>query len=199
MTEQLGYQDPLVQKALDGKSPQTRAAELVLGSKLMDVAYREKLFSGGQAAITESLKNDPMVALAMLVDPEARKVRKVLESEYSEPRSQAYDKIAQAKFAVEGGSAYDATFTLRLSFGPVKGYVEEGKKIPFQTTYGGLYEYAAEKKNDEKKPNPFALPQRWIDRKSKLNLATPFMSAPRTSSAAIRAVPSSTALAKSSG
>jgi hypothetical protein len=98
-------------------------------------------------------------------------VRKILESQYAEPREQAYDKIEQAKFAVEGTSAYpDATFTLRLSFGPVKGYVEDGKKIPFQTTYEGLYAKADEEKNRF----PFDVPQRWIDRKAKLNLKTPF-------------------------
>jgi hypothetical protein len=171
MTEQIGYKDPIVQRILAGKSPQARAAELVLGTKLHEVDYRKKLFAGGQAAVDAAIKTDPMLALAQLIDPEARALRKILESEYSEPREQAYDKIAQAKFAVEGTSAYpDATFTLRLSFGPVKGYVEDGKKIHYETTYAGLYEKAEE----EKGRKPFDLPQRWIDRKSKLNLKTPF-------------------------
>ncbi len=169
LTEQLGAKDPLVQQVLAGKSPHVRAAELVLSSKLSDVAYRKELFAGGQKAVEASM--DPMIALAKLVDPESRRVRKILESEYSEPRAQAYDKIAQAKFAVEGTNAYpDATFTLRLSFGPVKGYEDEGRKIPYQTTFEGLYAKAAEEKNRM----PFNLPQSWIDRKSKLNLKTPF-------------------------
>src|SRR5207253_1964244 len=77
----------------------------------------------------------------------------------------------QAKFAIEGASAYpDATFTLRLSFGPVKSYTEAGKKIPFQTTFEGLYA-----KNElEKNRAPFDLPKLWTERKDKLNLKTPF-------------------------
>jgi hypothetical protein len=175
LCEQLGAEDPLVQKILAGKSPHVRAAELVIGTALSDIATRKQLYEGGQKALRAVGKGDgstdAMIQLAKLVDPEARKVRKVLESEYAEPREQAYDKIAQAKFAVEGTNNYpDATFTLRLSFGPVKGYVEEGKNIPFQTTFAGLYEKSTEEKNRF----PYDLPQRWLDRKDKLNLKTPF-------------------------
>src|SRR5262249_55213106 len=92
-------------------------------------------------------------------------------SELEEVKRQAYDQIARAKFAVEGPSTYpDATFTLRLSFGVVKGYEEDGKQIPFETTFAGAYERSAEHHNKA----PFDLPQRWLDRKGKLNLKTPF-------------------------
>jgi hypothetical protein len=88
-----------------------------------------------------------------------------------EPSKQAYDQIARAKFAVEGSNVYpDATFTLRLAFGTVKGYVEDGKKIPPMTTFAGLYERAKEHNYRE----PFNLPERWIKKKDKLNLNTPF-------------------------
>src|SRR4029077_15236612 len=114
---------------------------------------------------------DPMILLARLVDKDSRAVRKIIENEVEEPKKQAYDKIAKAKVAVEGTNNYpDATFTLRLSFGVVKGYEEDGKHVPFETTFAGLYERAKEHKNQE----PFNLPQRWIDKKSKLNLKTPF-------------------------
>ncbi|HYT91294.1 MAG TPA: S46 family peptidase [Gemmataceae bacterium] len=169
LCEQIGYKDPLVQKVLAGKSANVRAFDLISGTKLFDVAYRKELFAGGQKAVSAS--QDPMILLAKLVDAESRKVRKVLESQYSEPNEQAYDKIATAKFAVEGTNTYpDATFTLRLSFGQVKSYIEDGKKIPFQTTLGGLYERA----EADKYRHPFDLPQRWIDRKDRLNLKTPF-------------------------
>jgi hypothetical protein len=169
LTEQLGAKDPLVVKILAGKSPNVRAFELVNGTKLTDPKVRQELYEGGQKAVDAS--KDPLIALAKAIDAEARKVRKTLENGYAEPNEQAYDKIAQAKFAVEGPGNYpDATFTLRLSFGPVKGYIEDGKKIPFQTTFEGLYEKAELDKNRA----PFDLPQRWIDRKSKLNLKTPF-------------------------
>jgi Peptidase S46 len=169
LCEMVGYKDPLVQKVLAGKAPNVRAYDLVMGSKLGDAKVRKELFDGGKKAVDAS--TDPMILLAKLVDADARAVRKILETQYAEPNAQAYDKIAQAKFAIEGDSTYpDATFTLRLSFGQVKGYVEDGKKIPFQTTFGGLYEKAEQDKN---RP-PFDLPKRWIDRKDKLNLKTPF-------------------------
>jgi hypothetical protein len=168
MVELLGYKDPLVQKVLAGKSPHVRAFELIEGTQLYDPKVRQQLYEGGKAALAAS--KDPLIELAKLVDAEARKVRQRLESEYGEPNEQAYDKIAQAKFAVEGASAYpDATFTLRLSFGQVKSYVEAGKKIPFQTTYAGLFA-----KNElEKNRPPFDLPQRWLDRRNHLNPTTP--------------------------
>jgi hypothetical protein len=169
LCEQLGTKDALVQKILAGKSPQARASALVLGTKLFDVEARKKLYEGGQKAIDAS--DDPMIKLAKLVDPESRKVRKIIENQFEEPKEQAYDKIAKAKFAVEGTNTYpDATFTLRLSFGTVKGYVEEGKKIPFETTFEGLYA----KNEEEKDHKPYDLPPRWLERKDKLNLKTSF-------------------------
>ena len=169
LCEQLGAKDPLVQQVLAGKSAHVRAAELILGTTLFDPEARKKLYDGGKSAVDAS--DDAMIKLAKLIDPEARKVRKILESQYSEPNEQSYDKIASAKFAVEGTSAYpDATFTLRLSFGTVKGYTEDGKKIPFETTFEGLYA----KSKEENNRFPYDLPQSWIDKKSKLNLKTPF-------------------------
>jgi hypothetical protein len=169
MCEIVGYNDPLVKKILAGKSPNERAAEILNGTKLFDVAERQKLFKGGKKAITAS--KDAMIQLARLVDAESRRVRKVLESQLEEPKRQAYDKIAKAKFAVEGTDNYpDATFTLRLSFGTCKGYVENGQKIPFQTTFQGLYAKAKEQNNKM----PYEIPQRWMARKDKLNLKTPF-------------------------
>jgi hypothetical protein len=169
LAEQLGYNDKLVRQVFQGKSPQERASELINGTKLKDVALRKKLYEGGQQAIDES--NDPMIALAKLVDPEARAVRKILESDVDEVKRQAYGQIAKAKYAIEGASTYpDATFTLRLAFGTVKGYEENGKPVPPVTTFAGLYQRANEHQN---KP-PFDLPLRWAQCKDKLDLSTPF-------------------------
>ena len=168
LAEQLGYDDPLVRKVLDGKSPPNRAAELVTGSKLISVEDRKKLFEGGEKAVRAS--DDPMILLAELVDPEARAVRKRMETEVEEPRRAAYADLANAKFAIEGTNTYpDATFTLRLSFGQVKGYEENGKHVPFETAFAGLYERSAE--NNDKPP--FDLPPRWVEKKDKLDLKTP--------------------------
>jgi hypothetical protein len=169
LAEQLGSNDALVKGVLAGKSPQERAVELVKGTKVKDVKVRKELWQGGEKAVAAS--TDPMIQVAKLVDKEARAVRKVMETQVEEVKRQAYAQIAKAKFAMEGTSTYpDATFTLRLAFGVVKGYEENGKHVPFETTFAGLYERAKQHNN---KP-PFDLPPRWIEAKDKLNLKTPF-------------------------
>ncbi len=168
LAEQLGGDHEWVRKVLAGKSPRARAEELVLGTKLKQVSVRRALYEGGKQAIDEA--KDPMIELARLVDAPARAVRKVMENQ-DELKRQAYAQIAKAKFALEGAQTYpDATFTLRLAYGIVKGYEENGGQIPYQTTLEGLYQRAGE---HGQKP-PFDLPQSWIERKGSLNLKTPF-------------------------
>ncbi|MCS6852661.1 MAG: S46 family peptidase [Gemmataceae bacterium] len=167
LASQLGYDSPLMQAILAGKAPRQRAVELVKGSHLKAVAERKRLYGGGQSAIDAA--RDPMIELARIVDAEAREVRKIIEAQ-DEIKRQAYAQIARAKFAIEGTNTYpDATFTLRLAFGVVKGYEENGQHVPFQTTYAGLYERSRQHHN---RP-PFDLPPRWIERKDKLDLQTP--------------------------
>jgi len=169
MMEVMGADSDLVKKVMAGKSPRDRAAELVHGTKLKDVAVRKQLADGVMKAIDAS--NDPMIELAKLIDAPARRVRQTFEQQVDEPQRQAYGKIANARFAVYGSSIYpDATFTLRLAFGEAKGYTEEGKKIPWATTLGGTFEHAGAHDNKD----PFELPAVWNERKAKLNLSTPF-------------------------
>jgi hypothetical protein len=169
MAEVMGGDNDLVKMVLANKSPRDRAAELVRGTTLKDVAVRKRLADGGRKAIDES--TDPMIQLAKQIDPEARRIRKVYEQQVAEPQQQAYTKIANARFAVYGSSVYpDATFTLRLAFGEVKGYTQAGEKIPWDTSLGGTYEHAAAHDNKY----PFELPKIWNERKSELNLSTPF-------------------------
>ena len=168
MVTHFGNNDPLVQQVLAGKSPGDRTAELVKGTKLKDVAFRKQLYEGGAAAI-EAAK-DPMIELARVVDGPGRDARKIFEAE-DETKQQAYAEIAKARFGLEGTSSYpDATFTLRLSYGPVRGYEENGKPVAPLTTFAGLYQRATEHNNEP----PFDLPKRWIDRKAKLNPDTKF-------------------------
>jgi hypothetical protein len=166
---EMGYNNPLVQKVLAGKAPTARAVELIKGCTLKDVKTRQALYDGGKAAVDKS--QDPMLALVKLIDEDARAVRKTIETQVEEPSRQAYAEIAKVKFAREGTSVYpDATFTLRLAFGVVKGYEEAGKKVPAITTFAGLYQRS--KENNDKPP--FDLPTRWVEHKKDLNLNTPF-------------------------
>lgn len=169
LAEELGATNQLVQQVLSGKSPRERAAELINNTKVKDVSVRKQLYGGGKDAL-QNLKNDPMIELARLVDNQARELRKIMETQ-GEVKQQAHAKIAKARFALQGTSTYpDATFTLRLAFGTVSGYEEGGKSIPAHTTYAGLYQRAAEQ---EYRP-PFDLPKIWLDRKSRLDLKTPY-------------------------
>ena len=165
---QFGADDPLVKKVLAGKSPHDRAVELVSGTKLKDVAMRKDLYGRDAAALQAA--RDPMIDLARLVDGPAREAKKIYDTQ-DEIKKQAYSEIAKARFATEGTGSYpDATFTLRLSYGTVRGYEQDGKQIPAFTEFAGLYQRSTEHDN---RP-PFDLPKRWIDKKASLNLATHF-------------------------
>ncbi len=166
--EQMGGRHPLVTKALAGKAPADRATELVNGTKLRDVAERRRLAAGGAKAIAAS--EDPFIVLARSLDGEARALRKRFEEEVEEPERQAMGQIATARFKLLGASvAPDATFTLRLAFGVVKGYAVDGVELPYTTTFGGAFERAEKQGHRE----PFVLPTRWRDGKGKLDLKTP--------------------------
>jgi hypothetical protein len=163
-----GAAHPLVKMVLGGKSPTERASELIKSTQLKDVGFRKKLYQGGKTELEAA--HDPMIDIARAIDPTARQAKKIFETQ-EEIKQQAYAAIAKTRFAVEGTSAYpDATFTLRLSYGTVRGYEESGKQVPAFTNFAGLYDRADQHENKA----PFDLPQRWIDRKEKLALTTPF-------------------------
>jgi hypothetical protein len=153
---------------LGGRPPQDVARELIAGTKLRDVAVRKKLMDGGLEAIYQC--QDPMIKLALLVDPVARGLRARYEKEVDAIETRNGARIAQAMFKLEGTSIPpDATGTLRLSFGVVKSYAENGKKIPYETTFAGLYERSQKAGNK----NPYELPESFLKKKAAVSLTTP--------------------------
>jgi hypothetical protein len=169
MQEALGADNAAVKASLNGKSPAEAAQELIGGTKLEDPAVRKQLYEGGKAAIDSS--TDPLIVMMRNVDPEARAVRKRFDDEVDAVERRDGALIAKARFAQSGfNQPPDATFTLRLSFGAVKGYSENGKQIPYFTEMGGAYQRSEEHGD---KP-PYELPDSWMKMKSKLNLSTPF-------------------------
>jgi len=169
MVELLGADNELVKQVLAGKTPEARAKEMIEGTKLGDVAVRKELAAGGKAAIDAS--TDPMIIVGRMIDAKAREVRKRYESEVTGVERSNYAKIARALFETEGTKLYpDATFTLRLSYGAVEGYMENGQKVPPFTTLGGLFARSDKFKHEF----PYNLPERWTEKKSALNLNTPF-------------------------
>jgi hypothetical protein len=191
MAEMLGGKDPMVVKALAGMSPQARAEQLVHKTKLKSVDERKRIAAGGSAAINASASatgaasasatgaasasangsGDPMIQLALDLDAESRAIRKRYEDTVESAEREGYNKIAAAQFAVNGEDQYpDATFTLRLSYGVVKTYEENGKSIPPFTNFAGLFERSKDRKNQP----PFEIPPRFAAAKDKLNPNTPF-------------------------
>ena len=169
LVERMGAGSKLVARVLDGKSPRERAAELVGGTKLEDPALRRRLARGGAEAVAKS--DDPMIALARMVDAPSRAVRKACQEQVDEPLRQAYARIARSKFAVHGTGVYpDATGTLRLAYGRIEAYKEQGRLIPHCTAIGGVFARSAEHENQW----PFHLGKRWLGRREKLNKTAAF-------------------------
>lgn len=156
--EVLGAEHPTVKLLLQGETPEERANQLVRSTRVGDQGTRR----AWKEMSTEQLRalHDPMLDLAFALDGAARAVRRRYEVEVAEPESQAYAKIANSQFALQGPEqAPDATFSLRLAYGKVSGYTEAGTvRVPPMTTLGGLYDTARQHENQE----PYALPARWL-------------------------------------
>ncbi|MBN8225968.1 S46 family peptidase [Corallococcus macrosporus] len=165
LREELGAKHPFVKKVLGKESPEQVATRVVKGSKLMDVKARQALFDGGKKAVDAS--KDPMIQLALLVDPDARAIRKKFEDDVESVIKKNSELVAKAKFDIYGTSQYpDATFSPRVSFGSVKGYTEDGEKVAPITQMAGTFEHATGQE-------PFALPKSWVKSEKVITGTTP--------------------------
>jgi hypothetical protein len=163
MREFLGPDHPIVKAVLGVKSPDERARELIAGSSLADPKVRLKLFESDAAALRAS--TDTMIVLAREVDTESRRLRKIYD-EVQGIEAVAQQKIAEARFKAYGTQVYpDATFTLRLSYGAVAGWVEAGERVEPFTRLDRLFARATG-------APPFALPKSWHDAKQRLDMNT---------------------------
>ena len=162
--EYLGADDPDVHAILGRKSPEQIADEIVNGTKLGDPATRAKLLDGGAAAIHAS--SDPALVFARKLDGPARAVKTDFDNNVKAVLTQNAAKIAAAKFALQGTSSYpDATFSLRLSYGTVKGYEQNGEFIQPFTDFAGAFAR-------ETGAYPFVLPDSWRKAKDSMDLKT---------------------------
>jgi hypothetical protein len=167
--KEMGPDDAFLKIVLGGRSPEQAAAALVNGTSLENPEARKKLVEGGEAAVKAS--TDPMIVLARQLDPLRREYIKWMQDNVESVEQRGGEQLGRARFAVYGRSTYpDATFTLRLSYGTVKGYPYNGTEAPPQTTFFGLYDRSAGFNHQ----HPFDLPPRFAEGLSKLDLATPF-------------------------
>ncbi len=159
--EFLTVDSPEVKNMLGKESPEALARNLISQTKLDDVKVREELLKGGLKAVMAS--NDPLIQFILKTDPQARKIREMYVSQVDAPMSVAAEKIAAARFKVYGAETYpDATFTLRLSYGQVKGWKYNGVEVPSTTKMGGAFERATGS-------YPFELAPSWVKAESKIN------------------------------
>ena len=166
LRDTFGPDDPLVQAAIEKRSPEEVAREAVAGSRLDDPKVREALWKGGAAAVAAS--SDPMIALARRLDPQARAVRKEYENRVQGALARNGELLFQAAVAVHGTSGYpDGTLTLRLSYGTVAGWTESGKQVPAMTHLSGLYA-----RNTGQ--FPFAVAPTWLAARPRLDPEMPF-------------------------
>ncbi|HTU64695.1 MAG TPA: S46 family peptidase [Steroidobacteraceae bacterium] len=166
MREWLGPDHPVVRKLLAKEGPNELAKRLVTETKLGDPAARLELWKGGSAAVAAS--HDPLIELARAIDPDARALRKQYEDNVEAPIDLASEKIAKARFAALGTSVYpDATFTLRLNWGTVQGWNENGTPVEPFTKLSRAFDRATG-------ADPFRIPDSWQKVKDKLDMNTPF-------------------------
>ena len=166
MREWLGPDHPVVHRLLSRESPEALATRLIAETKLDDAAVRKQLWQGGKAAVDVSL--DPMIQLARAVDADARAIRKRYEDDVEAPIAAAAERIAAARFKAYGTMVYpDATFTLRLNYGTVQGWVEDGQPVEPFTHLDRAFERATG-------VSPFKIPASWIRVKEQLDMRTPF-------------------------
>ncbi|MBQ7501584.1 S46 family peptidase [bacterium] len=170
LAERLGPDSPDAALVLQGKTPLDRAAELVDNCTLFDPAVRRRVAEMSLADLEKY--QDPMIRLALTVDARSRELRKVFEDQLSAPSTAAYAQISRERFAIEKDSVPpDATFTLRMSYGKVKGYQNDGREEPWRTTIGDMFTRAAEHKNIA----PYNLPQSWQKAENRLNKDLPIV------------------------
>ena len=162
--EYLGADDADARLLLGKESPEGMARRLVSGTKLADPAVRKVLWEGGRAAIEAS--TDPMIVEARKLDARQRELKKIFDEGYAGPLASAAGRLTQARFAAYGDRQYpDATFTLRLSYGKVKGWVERGAEVKPVTTLGGAFDRATG-------AEPFDLPKGFVANEARIDKAT---------------------------
>ena len=154
-----GPTEPFVIEILAGRSPAAAADFYVTNSKLADVAVRK----------SPAAFDDPMMTVVQALEGPARKARKRYEDRVQAVTTASASRIALARFAIYGDGEYpDATFTLRLTYAPIKGYTNAvGATVPWASDIAGLFARATG-------VEPFALTANWLAAKPSLKLKTPY-------------------------
>ncbi len=159
--------NPAFNKLLASRTPTTAAAELAKSTILSSKEKVMQLLDGNPDDILRS--NDPFISFVASTASQAREMLEHFNELLAKEQSRV-QLVGRALFGVYGTSIPpDATFTLRIADGVVKGYEYNGTVAPPITTFYGLYDrYFSFDKKD-----PYDLPDRWKNPPSTFNLGTP--------------------------
>ncbi len=138
--------NPVAPKLLKGLSPEKTAANILAKTAFTDQEKTKALLSDPDT--WKSSKIDPLLAAGRVIASSYDKALAQFRNSTAKRRA-LESKIANAVFKVKGEDLPpDATFTLRIADGIVKGYDYNGTKAPYKTTYFGMYNrlYAFDKK-----------------------------------------------------
>ncbi|MDQ3079798.1 MAG: S46 family peptidase, partial [Pseudomonadota bacterium] len=139
--EYLGADHAQTRLLLGKESPEELATRLVAGTRLGDAAVRKALWNGGAAAVAAS--TDPLIVYARRIDANDRRLQKQYDAQVDAPLTAARARLADARFAAFGAATYpDATGTLRITYGKVGGWTENGAATDYRTRWAGAYDRA---------------------------------------------------------
>jgi Peptidase S46 len=167
MRDFLGENDPIVQRALQGKTPAKAAKDLLDQTIMKDSARFYLMVAGGMKGLEAS--NDAFIRLALMMHPRIEKAVAVYRDVQN--RDQVNQGLlGRAQFEVYGTAIPpDATFSLRIADGVVKGFEYNGTKAPVFTTFYGMYDRHHSFPGDE----GWYLPERWRNPPADFDMSTP--------------------------
>lgn len=167
MVRQLGKEDAVVQSLLQGRNCADAAKTLLSSTVLTDSVAVAALVDGAPASIAAS--KDPFITAARLATPRLNAANEIAR-ETSARDEVNRTLLGRALYDVYGTDIPpDATFTLRIADGVVKGYEYNGTKAPVNTTFYGMYDrYFSNPGNEE-----WELPERWKKPPPELDLSAP--------------------------
>jgi len=163
----LGSNKELMDMMFGGKTGKEALVHLLANTKLSDKAFRDKLVKGSADDILKS--DDPLIKFILTAKKKLMEYGKINKEVLA--RDQVNNALlGEALFKVYGESIPpDATFTLRINDGVVKGYNYNGTTAPVKTTfYGVLDRYYSFNKRF-----PFNLPKIWENLPKEFDLSTP--------------------------